>query len=109
MMNIINKNTLISLALLTFTLLSSIAQAEQEKLNSTMGYPYKLLINRANTVKIIYSESDNSINCKVVVNWAEQEIQSQSQHVSRKAFSDKPLASCLPREKAKSMLAATFQ
>jgi hypothetical protein len=108
MKNII-KTLLLSATFLTLTISTLTVQAAEEKLNSAMGHPYKLLINRASKVKIIYSEGEKNINCKVVVNWHEQEIKSQSIRVSRESFNEKPLASCLPRNKAKSMLAATFQ
>ena len=103
------KTLLLSAVLLTTSLSALTVQAAEKKLTSAMGYPYKLLINRVSEIKIIYSEDAKNINCKVVVNWHEQEIKSQSIRVSRESFNEKPLASCLPRNKAKSMLAATFQ
>jgi hypothetical protein len=103
------KNFVLSIALLVTSLSTVTVQAAEEKLNSAMGYPYKLLINRTNEVKIIYSERAKNINCKVVVNWGGQELKSQSIIVSKENFNEKPLASCLPRSKAKSMLKATFQ
>ena len=58
-MNIFNLRTLV----IVFTLLISLTvNAESsksrhyEQLTTAMGYPYKLLINRTDTVKIIYSE-----------------------------------------------------
>jgi len=100
---------ILSIALLAYTTLTSTVQAAEGKLTSAMGYPYKLLINRANSIKIIYSENSNNIDCKVVFNWNDQKLVSQSMLVSRENFKDEPLASCLTREKAKSMLKVTFQ
>jgi hypothetical protein len=108
-MNVFTKTLIFLLTLLAASLSVMTVQAAEEKLNSAMGYPYKLLINRASEVKIIYSHAAENINCKVVVNWHDQEIKSQSILVSRASFNEKPLASCLPRNNAKSMLAATFQ
>lgn len=79
-----------------------------EQLASTLGYPYKLLINRTDTVKIIYSESNENINCKVIISWNEQEMQTSSTQTTKEKFNDKPLASCLARKDAKLILARTF-
>ncbi len=81
----------------------------ETKLTSAMGYPYKLLITRTDSIKIIYSEDEKGIKCKVKVLWQAQAVQSQLQQVSKKKFSEKPLASCLPRQRAKAILAMTFQ
>jgi len=111
-MNILNT-TLAIIAL--SSMISITAKAEDakltsyEKLTSTMGYPYKLLIDRSDSVKIIYSESSDMINCKVTVRWSEQEIHAQPKQVSKEKFDEKPLASCLDRTKAKAILARTFQ
>lgn len=79
-----------------------------EQLFSSMGYPYKLLINRTDTVKIIYSENVNNINCKVIVSWSEKEVQTPITQTTKEKFKDKPLASCLARKEAKLILARTF-
>jgi hypothetical protein len=73
-----------------------------------MGYPYKLLINRTDIIKIIYSESDDNISCKVIISWNEQELQTSLTHITKEQFNKKPLASCLPRKEAKVILARTF-
>jgi len=79
-----------------------------EQLASTMGYPYKLLINRTDTVKIIYSESNENIYCKVIISWNGQEVQTSSAQTTKEKFNDKPLANCLTRKDAKLILARTF-
>ena len=111
-MNIFNK-TLAVAVILSITSLTSNAENAKiktpEKLTSAMGYPYKLLINRSDSVKITYSENNNKINCKVVVRWHEQEMHAKPKQVSKEKFNEKPLASCLDRNKAKEILAQTFR
>lgn len=104
------NNKLAIIALISTTSIGvGTTYAAEEKLTSAMGYPYKLLIARSDSVKIIYSEDIDNINCKVKVGWKEQEEQSQYKQVSKKKFIEKPLASCLSRQKAKAILAMTFQ
>lgn len=110
-MNTFNLRTLI----IAFTLMiSSTVNAEKskvtpyEQLTSAMGYPYKLLINRTDIIKIIYSESDDNISCKVIISWNEQELQTSLTHITKEQFNKKPLANCLPRKEAKVILARTF-
>lgn len=109
-MKIINTLSIaIQVLLITVCLLSSNQlQAEELQLYSTMGHPYKLLITRSDKVKIIYSEKDEKINCRVEVNWQADTFSTSIVQVSKKRFTTKPLASCLPRQQAKIMLANTF-
>jgi hypothetical protein len=106
-------NTLLILSLLLLTASAksneNTESLTETKLTSAMGYPYKLLITRTESIKIIYSEDEHGVKCKVKVLWQAQAVQSQPQQVSKKKFSEKPLASCLPRQKAKAILAMTFQ
>ncbi len=111
-MNIFNLRTLA----IAFTLLisltvnaESLKSRQYEQLTTAIGYPYKLLINRTDTVKIIYSENNENINCKVIVSWNAQEVQTSSTKITKEKFNDKPLASCLPRKKAKEILSRTFE
>lgn len=111
-MNIFNSS---SIVIVLASIISISANAENskttnyEKLTSAMGYPYKLLIKRSDSIKIIYSESSDNINCKVIINWNEQEVQTLSKQVTKEKFNDKPLASCLARKEAKVILARTFE
>lgn len=106
-LNALSVNKL--LILLTVYLLSSNQiQAAELQLYSAMGHPYKLLIARSDKVKIIYSEKDETINCRVEVNWQTDTFATTMVEVSKKKFTTKPLASCLPRHQAKTMLANTF-
>lgn len=110
-MNTINLKTLITIITLITSLTTNAESSKKnhyEQLASTMGYPYKLLINRTEIVKIIYSESNDNINCKVIINWNDQVVQTPSTQITKEKFNDKPLASCLAREDAKVILARTF-
>ena len=94
--------------LATVLLYSNFSQASEQKIYSSMGYPYQLLLARADTVKIIYSEKHDNVACKVKVSWADKQVLTTSTLVSQKNFSDKPLANCLARQQAKSILSRTF-
>lgn len=97
------------LILITVYLLSSNQiQAAELQLYSTMGHPYNLLIARSDEVKIIYTEKDETIKCRVEVNWQTDTFATSMVEVSKKKFTTKPLASCLPRQQAKTMLENTF-
>lgn len=99
---------LITIIILTLLLTSS-AQASQDKIYTAKKYPYNLLLSRTDSVKIIYSDTKDQIKCKVAINWKNGMITSKQAVVSKVAFNKEPLASCLPREKAKHILAKTFE
>ncbi|MFT5755848.1 MAG: hypothetical protein ACI9LM_000560 [Alteromonadaceae bacterium] len=96
-------------SVLLILLLSSAVQADQETLYSSKSYPYNLLLSRTESVKIIYIKDKDKINCKVEVSWKNKMITTLQARVSKIAFNKGPLASCLPREKAKNILAKTFE
>jgi len=105
------KFTLTAILLITGTigtLVSSTVSAAETKLYSAMGHPYKLLITRSEQVKIIYSEANSNIDCRVEVSWQNNLVTTPAVKVKKQDFTDKPLASCLPRVEAKKLLARTF-
>lgn len=83
-------------------------EANTNKLFTEQGYPYDLLIKRTNEVKIIYSENERYVNCRVELNWQDQKMTTQSIKVEQVKFNEKPFATCLPRAQAKTILAKTF-
>ncbi|MEW6991242.1 hypothetical protein AADZ91_11175 [Colwelliaceae bacterium 6441] len=100
----------ITTLLLTSTLLMSNAiQASQEKLYTAKKYPYNLLISRTQSVKIIYTDEQENINCKVAVNWQNKTLTSVNKRVKKQDFIKEPLASCLARNNAKDILSKTFE
>ncbi|WJG07989.1 hypothetical protein [Aliiglaciecola sp. LCG003] len=78
------------------------------KLFTGKGYPYNLLLSRGGSVKIIYTEEQQGINCRVIANIQGQSVSSDQNVVQKSDFERSPLASCLPREVAKHWLAKTF-
>ena len=102
------KSPLIFAFFLGFSLLVSAVEANTDKVYSNQGYPYKLLINRADEVKIFYRENATGIYCHVEVSRDKEKMLSTEVQVSAQQFSQKPLASCLPREQAKNLLAYSF-
>jgi len=83
-------------------------KAELNKLYSNKGYPYNLLISRTDSVKIFYSVKEEDIHCRVEINWDNNKVVSDEVQIENKAFDDMPLASCLTRKQAKTILASTF-
>ena len=98
----------ITLALLFTSIVNSSVKASEDKLYTQKKHPYDLLLARTDTVKIIYTEDKEQVNCKVEVNWKNEQITSEQVSVNKVAFNKEPLASCLSREKAKNILAKTF-
>jgi len=82
--------------------------ANTNKLFTEQGYPYDLLIKRTDEVKIIYSENEKEVNCRVELNWQDQKITTQPIKIEKIKFNAKPFATCLPRQQAKTILAKTF-
>lgn len=101
------KLTLI-LMFISLNAIISNASAQSEKIYSEKGYPYKEVINRTNEVKIIYTENSQQVACKVLISLQNGTYQSTEKEVSKKAFDSAPLASCLARSEAKTVLAKTF-
>jgi len=83
-------------------------KANDENVYSSKGYPYKQLLARAITVKIIFTEDEQQVRCKVEVNLADERITTEQRNVTKTDFEQQPLASCLLRDKAKTLLAKTF-
>ena len=98
----------ILLTITTLLTISSNSMAEYKKVYSEQGYPYKLLINHSESVKIFYRETQQGVTCRVTVNWDNKMAKSDEQNVSQQQFIQAPLASCLPRKDAKAILAKTF-
>jgi len=94
--------------MLLSALMITIAQANTEKVYSAQGYPYKLLINRADEVKIFYREYEAGIRCHVEVSRNREKMTSAAVEVTAEQFGQLPLVSCLPRKAAKALLANTF-
>ena len=88
---------------------ASAAIQPTETVYSGKGYPYKLLIDRAESINIIYSEDSlGNIQCSVKAVVAGQELLTSEKVADKAKFKQKPLASCLSRQKAKELLAKTF-
>lgn len=96
------------LLFISLNALISNANAQLEQVYSEKGYPYKDVISRTNEVKIIYTEKSQVVACKVLISLEDGIYESTQKDVSKKAFDNAPLASCLARSEAKSVLAKTF-
>ena len=99
------------LLILTAVQISSASAALQptETLYSNKGYPYKLLIDRADSLNIIYTESKSGdVECSVKLFNKGLVWNSSTLSVNKAEFDKQPLASCLSRDNAKLWLAKTF-
>ncbi|REL35935.1 hypothetical protein [Thalassotalea euphylliae] len=103
--------TLLILLSITTGLLAAPNDSKLEKVYSHQGYPYKQLISRANEVKLSFTEteSNSTVTCRVLVQLNNQLFESAQVSVTQQAFAEKPLASCLDRQQAKKLLAASFE
>ena len=84
------------------------AESQLEKLFSHTGYPYDLLLNRAEIIKVYYTANGEEVTCSVSMEDKGLNIKSSPMVVSVAEFDSKPLASCLAREEAKKWLSSTF-
>lgn len=97
--------------------------AEQKRLYSEKGFPYKNILSKADKVKVIYlddvvtmdklgefsadiAEQGEIVQCRVEINWKDNELTTEKYRVSKDKFEKAPLATCLPRKLAKQYLAA---
>lgn len=87
---------------------SALGANDHEVKYSNKGYPYNLLIERAKSLKISYSEKHKSVNCKVMFNHNGETLISDKVSTSANDFELTPLASCLNRQQAMQWLAKTF-
>ncbi|REL24397.1 hypothetical protein [Thalassotalea euphylliae] len=103
--------TLLILLSIATSLLAASHNSKLEKVYSHQGYPYKQLINRANKVKLSFTEAklNSTVTCRVLVQLNNQLFESAQVSVTQQAFTEKPLASCLDRQQAKKLLAASFE
>lgn len=99
------KTLLISL----LTLSATSVFAGHERVFTEQGYPYKQLVKRSDTVKLIYSQDGQQVTCKVAIEHKGLARITTEQTISAAKFADKPLANCLKRDTAKSLLAMTFR
>jgi hypothetical protein len=102
------KKFIIMLTVISLNALISNASAQPERIFSEKGYPYKEMIKRTDQVKIIYTENARVVACKVLISFDQGIFESTQKDVSKKAFDSAPLASCLARSEAKTVLAKTF-
>lgn len=102
------KILLLILAISGFTPLSFEAHAEIGMLYSEKGYPYRDLIARTDEIKIFYTEKDATVRCRVEVAFHGVTWKPAGKQVAQRAFDEAPLSSCLSRDKARQILATTF-
>ncbi|MDU0354095.1 hypothetical protein RS130_09250 [Paraglaciecola aquimarina] len=108
----ITKNNLLnailfSIIVLSLGLNSYANEAIEEKIFTQEGYPYKMLIDRASQVKLMYKGTDN-ITCRVEVTYKQQTWVGQEHKTKQKKFATKPLGECMDRDLAKKILKAIF-
>lgn len=101
------KLLIIALITLSLDTLAALSPGQDKRFSHT-GYPYNLLIQRSDSIKIIYTEKDKEIACRVTQENSQSAQTSASVITTKAEFDQAPLASCLPRKLAKQWLAQTF-
>jgi hypothetical protein len=81
---------------------------QSDELFSYAGYPYNLLIRKADIIKINYIVRGEEVTCSVSMENKELDIKSSSKVVSLAQFDSEPLVSCLARNDAKTWLSRIF-
>ena len=102
--------TLISIFMVSvFFSTNSLAKLNNvEKIHTQEGYPYADIVRISEQVNLIYTESENEVNCRVEVSKNGQLWQGAQQIAELKNFKNKPLRSCLTRPEAKKILASIY-
>jgi hypothetical protein len=117
MLNLKTRNIVISskikaFLILTLTLLFSLSTLakikHEERLYTPEGYPYAALLQRVDEVKLIFTEGENNVRCRVEVSLNGKIWRGVSNTAEKQEFQRKPLNSCMAREEAKQLLADTF-
>jgi len=103
----LNKFTT-SVVITTLFLAMTIQASEEIQLYSEAGYPYENLIRKAKSVKILFTESEGDVICRVNILLSTQDKMTEKMKVSKKQFEEAPLASCLTRAKAKKILTLAY-
>lgn len=80
----------------------------QEMMYTSAGYPYDRLVKRTDSVKLIYTERDNIVDCRAIISKVDQIWSGFTQTVTEKEFQKARLSSCLSRKEAKSILRETL-
>ncbi|TRY32634.1 hypothetical protein [Aliiglaciecola sp. M165] len=100
--------TLLFIAALATSIASAEITGDMEKRLTEKGYPYGLLVERVDSVKILFSEDQQGISCSVELENKGSLHKSDTVYVKKNRFEQKPLSSCLARSQAKTWLAQTF-
>lgn len=106
--HMLNKSLYIAI-LSTAFFINSIQANDEIQLYSEAGYPYQNLINKAKTVKILFTDKNEHVYCRIRVEWSTQDRTTERVQVTKAQFKQKPLVSCLPRAEAKKLLANVYR
>jgi hypothetical protein len=80
------------------------AQQQLNKINTAEGFPYKNLIMKADKVELIFKDNLDSITCRVNVLNKDFIYHGKANTISKNKFKKVPMAACLTRTVAKSLL-----
>lgn len=95
--------------ILLLTMISAAVFAKTADINSNDGYPYNVLINKSDSVSLIYNEQENNIHCKTKVHYENINFISSEVIVKKETFNRNPLKHCLPRQQAKNILSQLYK
>jgi len=105
MLNKILYTLTFSIALMVLDI-NPIQANDEIQLYSYAGYPYKNLIKKTKAVKILFTENNEHVYCRIQVEWSTQHKTTDRVQVTKKQFEQTPLKSCLPRKVAKTLLSS---
>jgi len=88
--------------------LSNWVIAEQITVIKADNYPYKHLINRSDEVKVLYTNDNGVVNCKIEVALDNMKWVSKEKIINVENIVDDLFCECLPKESAQQLLAQTF-
>jgi len=95
------KYLLVIILMLSF---HSPLMADIKQLYTSKAYPYSNLISHTDEVKIYFTEKDDQVICRVKISKADQHWHSDKVTIKNSRFQQAPLANCLQRDMAKSIL-----
>lgn len=96
------------LVIVSIFIVMTIQANDEIQLYSQAGYPYKNLINKAKSVKILFTDSPNEVTCRVDVLLTSEHKTTEKVTISKANFEQAPLVNCLPRKAAKKLLTLAY-
>lgn len=102
------KYLFITLYLVSFVSFGAINNKVTDAIYTEHGYPYNLLVDRAESINIIYTKKNDMVSCHTSIVIDSDTFSTEHLLITDNKFNTRPLASCLKRDEAKRLLKRTF-